>query len=72
MSPLSREPLSTRRQVIGLLSEDELCGSFSAYAQETEDNSEVQKYLKDKSNFFSGLPKLFQKVDNSTNENCKR
>ena len=56
----------------GLLSEEELCGSFSAYAQGAEDNSEVQKYLKDNSNFFSGLPKLFAKVDNSSDENCKR
>jgi hypothetical protein len=55
----------------GLLSEDELCGSFSAYAQEAEDNSEVKKYLKDNSNFFSGLPKLFDKVDKSTNENLQ-
>jgi hypothetical protein len=56
----------------GLLSEEELCGSFSAYAQEAEDNSEVKKYLTDNSNFFSGLPKLFDKVDKSSNENCKR
>jgi hypothetical protein len=53
----------------GLLSEDELCGSFSVYDQEAEGNSEVQKYLKDNSNFFSGLPKLFDKVDHSTS--CK-
>jgi hypothetical protein len=54
-----------------LLSEDELCGSFSAYVQEAEGNSEVQNYLKENSNFFTGLPKLFDKVDHSKNQYCR-
>jgi hypothetical protein len=54
-----------------LLSEEELCSSFSAYAQEAERNSEVQDYLKANSNFFSGVHKLFAVVDQSSNEDCK-
>ncbi len=55
----------------GLLSEDELCGSFSAYVQEAEANTEVQEYLTKNSHYFSGLPKLFDIVDHSKNENCR-
>ena len=56
-----------------LLSEDELCGSFSPYAQEAGANSEVQQYLKENSDFFDGLPKLFTEVDRlgSKIESCK-
>ena len=55
----------------GLLSEAELCGSFSVYVQEAEADSEVQDYLKENSHYFSGLPKLFDIVDHSKNENCR-
>jgi hypothetical protein len=54
----------------GLLSEAELCGSFSVYVQ-AEADSEVQDYLKENSHYFSGLPKLFDIVDHSKNENCR-
>ena|SRR6478672_951480 len=55
----------------GLLSEDELCGSFSVYIQEAEANQEVKDYLKANSKYFSGLPKLFAVVDNSTKPDCR-
>ena len=56
----------------GLLSIVELCGSFSAYAQEAEGSEEVQRYLKqpENSNYFDGLPKLFDVVDHSKADGC--
>jgi hypothetical protein len=55
----------------GLLSESELCASFSDTIQRTERNPEVKDYLKENSKYFSGLPHLFATVDNSKNENCR-
>ena len=55
----------------GLLTEEELCGSFSVYIQETEANQEVKDYLKANAKYFSGLPHLFATVDNSKDENCR-
>ena len=55
----------------GLLTEEELCGSFSVYIQETEANQEVKDYLKANAKYFSGLPHLFTTVDNSKDENCR-
>jgi hypothetical protein len=55
----------------GLLSEKELCGSFSVYAQEAEGNADVQEYLKKNSDYFDGLPKLFNVVDHSKAQGCR-
>lgn len=54
-----------------LLSEEELCGSFSVYAQEAEGNPEIKDYLKKNPQYFSGLPKLFDVVDHSQNQYCR-
>jgi hypothetical protein len=56
-----------------LLSEQDLCGSFSPYAQEAEANSEVQDYLKENSDFFDGVRALFTEVDRLGGkiESCK-
>jgi hypothetical protein len=55
----------------GLLSDDELCASFSVYIQEAQRNQEVMDYLKANARYFSDLPKLFAFVTNSTNKNCR-
>ena len=64
--------LETVRDVYkeGLLTEDELCGSFSVYIPEAEANQEIKDYLKANAKYFSGLPDLFAIVDNSKNKNC--
>ena len=54
----------------GLLTDDELCGSFSVYIHEAEANQEIKDYLKANAKYFSGLPDLFAIVDNSKNEYC--
>lgn len=53
-----------------LLSESELCTSFSDTIQRTASNQEVKDYLKENSKYFSGLPELFAIVNNSKDENC--
>jgi hypothetical protein len=54
----------------GLLTEDQLCMSFSYYVTATAKNEEVQKYMADNPGFFSGLKKLRVVVTNSKNKNC--
>jgi hypothetical protein len=54
----------------GLLTDTELCGSFSVYIQEVEANQEIKDYLKANAKYFSGLPDLFAIVDKSKNEYC--
>ncbi len=55
----------------GLLTEDELCTSFSYYVTATTKNEKVQKYLIENPEFFSGLKHLEAMVKNSTNKNCR-
>jgi hypothetical protein len=55
----------------GLLSEKELCGSFADVIDQTASNQEVKDYLKENSDYFSGLPHLFHIVKTGKDENCK-
>lgn len=54
----------------GLLTEDELCTSFSYYVTATTQSEEVQKYVIANPGFFGGLKDLEAVVKNSTNKNC--
>jgi hypothetical protein len=54
----------------GLLSEDDLCNSFSYYIQITAKNAEVQKYVADNHLAPDGLTSLVNVVNNSKDKNC--
>ncbi|MDE1924685.1 MAG: hypothetical protein KGH79_00695 [Patescibacteria group bacterium] len=54
----------------GLLSEDDLCNSFSYYIQITAKNAEVQKYLADNHLTPDGLTALVNVVNNIKDKNC--
>ena len=60
----------------GLLSEDELCVSFSYYISVTSQNPEIQAYLKTSrkqdSGFFRGFSDLLGIVAKSENANCHK
>ena len=55
----------------GLLSEADLCTSFSYYIDLTMKNDEVKKYLADNSDYFSGLVELSNVTIKSKDENCR-
>jgi hypothetical protein len=55
----------------GLLSEMNLCDSFSYYIGITASSSEVQKYMTTEGlDYYSGLPDLTKVVNASKNPNC--
>jgi len=58
-----------------LLSEDDLCRSFSYYASNAADNSEIQKYIEDTrkfgASFFRGFSQVVKIVRRSKNKNCR-
>jgi hypothetical protein len=54
----------------GLLTDDELCRSFSYYVTATANNEEVQKYLVANPSFFDGLKRLQIAVTNTKNKEC--
>ena len=55
----------------GLLSDSELCASFADIVEQAASNQEVKDYLKENSDYFSGLPHLFHIVKTGKDENCK-
>jgi hypothetical protein len=57
--------------VEGLLTEDELCTSFSYYVTATAKSEEVQNYLADNPEFFGGLKRLQVVVTNSKRKECR-
>jgi hypothetical protein len=56
-----------------LLSEDDLCISFSYYADEAGKNAEIQKYIhrKENSDFFAGFVEIVKTVQHSKDANCQ-
>jgi hypothetical protein len=52
-----------------LLTEDQLCVSFSYYVTITAKNAEIQKYAENY-DFFGGLQDLTSAVTKSTDKNC--
>lgn len=55
----------------GLLSESDLCDSFSYYIASTSENKEINDYLNSNQGFFGGIQDLAEVVKNSQNVNCK-
>jgi hypothetical protein len=59
----------------GLLSQADMCDSFSYYVQITDKNKEIQNYIqgqqKSDFRFFTGYQELSKVVANSKNKNCK-
>jgi hypothetical protein len=54
----------------GLLTEDQLCTSFSDHAITASKNKEVQEYMKNYSNYFDGFSELMIAIAKSTNSDC--
>lgn len=54
----------------GLLTEDEVCRSFSYYVTATIKNEEVKQYIADNPDYFDGIRDLKSLVDKSKNKNC--
>jgi hypothetical protein len=58
-----------------LLSEDDLCISFSYYAAEAAKNPEIQKYINNQrkidASFFGGFSEVVKVVYRSKDENCR-
>jgi hypothetical protein len=55
----------------GLLTEDEMCVSFSYYVGITAKNQEIKKYLADNADFFGGVVDLATAVARSKDQNCR-
>ena len=53
-----------------LLTEDELCVSFSYYIASTTQNTEIKNYIASNRSFFSGLAALAGIVSESKDTNC--
>jgi hypothetical protein len=54
----------------GLLTQDQLCSSFSYYVASTSENKEVQKYMIANPDFNSQFTDLVNIVASSTDPNC--
>lgn len=54
----------------GLLSEGELCTSFSYYVGITMKNGEIKKYLTENFDYFGGLTDLYKIINESKNSDC--
>jgi hypothetical protein len=52
------------------ISEEELCGSFSTVVTETFRNVEIQKYLRDNTDYFGGAVELADVVKKSKIDEC--
>jgi len=54
----------------GLLTEDELCRSFSYYVTATLKNEEVKQYMAKNPDYFDGIKELKAVVDKSKKKSC--
>gem|GEM_PF-2074308 len=54
----------------GLLTEDQMCRSFSYYVTATLKNEEVKKYMADNPSYFDGIKDLKAAVEKSKKKNC--
>ena len=54
----------------GLLTEDELCRSFSYYVTATVKNEEVKQYMAENPDYFDGIKDLKAVVDKSKKKSC--
>lgn len=54
----------------GLLTEDEMCRSFSYYVTATTKNEEVKQYMTKNPDYFDGIKELKAVVDKSKKKSC--
>lgn len=54
----------------GLLTEDQMCRTFSYYVAATTKNEEVKKYLADNPDYFAGIKDLKSTIDKSRRKSC--
>ncbi len=54
----------------GLLTEDQMCRSFSYYVTATLKNDEIKKYMADNPTYFDGIKNLNAAVEKSKKKNC--